>query len=366
MIPLARPDIAFDDVADDIKAILESGWLTSGAYVQRFEEAFAAYIGVRHALTTTSATTALHLSLVASGVEPGDEVLVSDFSFPASGNVIVQAGAVPVLVDCAPGRFTLDVEDAARKVTTKTRAIMPVDPFGQPADMAAVCALAEAHDLFVVEDAACAVGADRDRKKAGAWQGAGCFSFHPRKIITTGEGGMITTDDDAFVARARRLRSHGGVAASIGLEFTENGYNYRMSEIQAALGLAQMKKLDAFLEDRKATARAYSDRLRDVEGVLLPLDAEKGTGTYQSYVVQLDDHIDRDRIIAIMRTKGVETTLGTYAMHAHPAFARFGYAAGDLPNSWRSQRQSLTLPLLPRMAEGEVNRITEAFISAYL
>ncbi len=363
LIPLARPDVSFDEVAEDIRTILESGWLTSGRYIEKFEEVFAAYVGVHHAITTTSATTALHLALEASNVQPGDEVLVSDFTFPASGNTIAQIGAIPVLVDCLPGRFTLDLEDAARKVTSNTTAIMPVDPFGQPADMKGVCDLASSHGLAVIEDAACAIGAQRDGTCCGAWAGAGCFSFHPRKIITTGEGGMLTTNDADLAARARKLRSHGGVSAVVGLEFQHNGYNYRMSEIQAALGLSQMKKLTAMLADRRRVAADYSKQLADVSGVALPLDCEEGTGTYQSYVVLLDHDIDRDRVIAHTRKAGVETTLGTYAMHSHPAFAHFAYRAGDLPNSLLAQNQSLSLPIYGNMQADEVERVVNVLVA---
>lgn len=357
MIPIIRPDIAFDDVAADIRAILESGRLTGGEYVARFEDAVARYVGVRHAFATTSATTALHLSLVAAGIGPGDEVLVSDFTFPASGNVIVQAGAVPVLVDCRPGYFDIDVEDAAQKVTPRTRAIMPVDPFGQPADMAAVTALAERHGLFVVEDAACGLGASRDGRRCGAWPGAGCFSFHPRKVITTGEGGAITTNDDALAERFAVLRSHGGVPATTGMRFEMNGFNYRMSEIQAALGLAQMARIDEIIADRRRTAEGYWERLAGIPGVELPVSAPADQCSFQSLVVLLDEGIDRDAVVVRMREHGVETTLGTYAMHAQPAFERYGHGPADLPQSWRAQQSSVTLPLLPRMSEETVDRV---------
>lgn len=360
MIPLAKPDIHFDEIADDIRIILESGWLTSGEYVRKFEQKFAEYIGVEHAIATTSATTALHLALVASGVGPGDEVLVSDFTFPASGNAIVQAGATPVMVDCAPGKFTLCMEDARRKLTCKTKALMPVDPFGQPADMKSICAFAEEHSLVVVEDAACAIGAERDGVRCGAWPSVGCFSFHPRKIITTGEGGMLTTNDSEIAARARRLRSHGGGPSAVGMQFLENGYNYRLSEIQAAMGLSQMAKLGQILHDRRRVAKLYSERLIKFSSLKLPMDSCEGTGTYQSYVVLLDDLTDRDLIVARMREDGVEVTLGTYAMHSHPAFSKYGYKAGDLPNSWRMQQKSLTLPILKAMDEVIVEKVCAA------
>lgn len=364
MIPIIRPDLSFDEVADDLRAVIESGQLTSGRMVAEFESLVAKTVGVKHAIATTSATTALHLALAAKGIGAGDEVLVSDFSFPASANSIIQTGAVPVFVDCRPGGFDLDVEDAARKVTARTKAIMPVHPFGMPADIKAIAALAEQHGLFVVEDAACAIGAERDGIRCGGGPGVGCFSFHPRKLITTGEGGAVTTDDDSLAARLRLLRSHGGQAGpKVGLEFVENGYNYRLSEVQAVLGIAQMKRLDAILDDRRRTADLYRRKLAGVAGIRLPQFDVPGTGTFQSFVIMLDDGIDRDRVVADLRVAGVETTLGTYAQHAHPAFVRFGVAVGDLPQSWRAQRQSLTLPLLPRMNEDAVSSVVQALVA---
>nr|WP_283091942.1 DegT/DnrJ/EryC1/StrS family aminotransferase [Magnetospirillum sulfuroxidans] len=350
--------MTFDEVADDLRAVIESGQLTCGRKVLEFETQIAATVGVKHAIATTSATTALHLALAAKGIGLGDEVLVSDFSFPASANAIIQTGAVPVFVDCRPGAFDLDIDDAARKLTKRTKAIMPVHPFGMPADIKAIAALAEEHNLFVVEDAACAIGAERDGIHCGGGPGVGCFSFHPRKLITTGEGGAVTTDDDALAERLRLLRSHGGrPGPKVGLEFVENGYNYRLSEVQAVLGIAQMKRLASILDDRRRTAALYREKLSGMAGVSLPQFDIPGIGTFQSFVILLDDGIDRDCLVTDLRAGGVETTLGTYAQHGHPAFARSGHRPGDLPHSWRAQRQSLTLPLVPSMTETALEQV---------
>ena len=364
MLPLIRPDVTFDEVADDLRVILDSGILTSGSYVAALESALAEVLGVAHVVSTTSATTALHLSLAAAGVQAGDEVLVSDFTFPASGNVIVQLGAVPVLIDSQRDSFTLDVEVAAAKVTSRTRVIMPVDPFGEPADLGAVAALAEAHGLAVVEDAACALGSSRDGVACGARAGATCFSFHPRKVVTTGEGGAVTTDDPIMAERLRTLRNHGGVRAEVGLTFVDNGFNYRMGEIPAALGLAQLRRLASIIDDRRRTAERYNTLLAPVAEVELRLPGPTEQWSYQSYVVMLEDAVDRDGVVAALRGAGIETTLGTYAMHAHPAFSRFGYTPGDLPHSWKAQRQSLTLPLVPRMASADVDRVVDELVGA--
>lgn len=363
MIPLTRPLVDFEDVVDDFRRIVESGRLTGGEFVTGFEEDVARYVGAAHAIATTSATTALHLVLAAAGIGPGDEVLVSDFSFPASGNVIAQCGALPVLVDCRPGSFLLDLEDAAARITPRTRALMAVDPFGQPADLAGAAALAQEHGLLLVEDAACALGAETGGRRCGSWPGAGCFSFHPRKIITTGEGGMVTTNDGALAERLRLLRSHGGTRATVGLRFDEHGFNYRLSELQAALGRAQMRVVDEMLAGRRAAARLYDRALVALDDVSLPA-AESPGSTFQSYVVLLAAGVDRDAVSVSLREAGIETTLGTYAMHAHPAFAQYGYSPGDLPHSHRAQQGSLTLPLWPAMGEEVVEQVVAALVAA--
>jgi len=358
-LPIIRPDVGFASVAGDLEAILDSGVLTGGPYVARLEAELARRVGAAHAVATTSATTALHLSLAALGIGPGDEVLVSDFTFPATGNVVVQLGATPVMVDSLPDAFAMDPDDAAAKVTSRTRALLPVDPFGQPPDYDALARLADDHGLAVVEDAACALGSSRSGVASGGRPWPTCFSFHPRKVVTTGEGGAVTTDDPVLAERLALLRSHGGVRDTVGLRFVDNGFNYRLSEIPSALGLDQLGRLDAIVDDRRATAHRYERALLGVEGVHLRLPGPDEVWSYQSFVVMIDDAVDRDEVVAVLRTAGIETTLGTYAMHAHPAFARFGYAPGDLPHSWRAQRQSLTLPLLPAMAPGDVDRVVE-------
>ena len=357
MIPLTRPCLEFEDFSDDFRRIVDSGILTGGEYVRGFEQDVAEYVGVSHGIATTSATTALHLVLAAAEVGPGDEVLVSDFTFPATGNAIAQCGATPVLVDCVAGGFLIDLDDATEKVTGRTRALMVVDPFGEPADLARAEGLAREHSLLLIEDAACALGAHRDGRRCGSWAGAACFSFHPRKIITTGEGGMVTTADGELADRLRLLRNHGGARAEVGMTFERHGFNYRLSELQAALGRAQMRRLDELLEGRRKAAAAYAERLQHTPGLTLPWTMNSGA-TFQSFVVLLDDGVARDALVAHLRDAEIETTLGTYAMHAHPAFERYGYRAGDLPHSLRAQEQSLTLPLWPGMPEAIVDRVT--------
>lgn len=359
MIPLIRPDVAFEEVEEDIRCILASGQLTAGRFVAEFERVIAETVGARHAISTPSATAALELSLRAAGVGPGDEVLVSDFSFPASGNVVVQVGATPVFVDCAPGSFALDLDDAASKVTGRTVAIIPVHPFGQPADLRAVDALASRHHLLVIEDAACALGSAHSGIRCGE-RNTGCFSFHPRKLVTTGEGGAITTNDDALAQRLRTMRSHGGVPTRVGMDFVLNGVNARLGEIPAAIGLAQLRRLGEILLDRRRSAQRYDDLLAAVAGVEVRPEPPGQVWTHQSYVVMLDKAVDRDRVVEGLRADGIESTLGTYAMHLHPAFSRFVGEGGSNPNSATAQRCSLTLPLLPGMDPGQIDLVAAA------
>jgi perosamine synthetase len=359
MIPLIKPVIPFDSVADDLRAILSSGQLTSGPYVARFEKTLAEYLGVAHAVTTTSATTALHMAMEAMGIGDGDEVLVSDFSFPASGNAIVQTGAAPVFVDCVPGRFDVDPQDFARRITAKSRAVMVIHPFGQPADMTAINEPASRYGLKVIEDAACGLGTRHGNRMCGSLSDAGCFSFHPRKLLNTGEGGLIATNDFKVYETLTLLRSHGGTRDEVGLKFLENGFNYRMTEMQAALGLSQIAGFENSLIERRRLARLYIDRLAHVAGVTVPLSASPAECTFQSFVILFDDRIDRNRIVRELRQKGIESTLGTYAMHSQPAFERFGYKSGDLPHSLRAQRQSLTLPLFAGMGDDTIAFIVD-------
>ena len=364
-LPLIRPNITFDDVEQGLREVFRTGILTRGPFLQQFEDEFAGLVGAAHAVAVTSATTALHLALVAAGIGPGDEVLVSDFSFPASGNVVFQAGATPVLVDCLPGRFELDVERAEAMVTARTRAIMHVDPFGRPADLEAVAALATRHSLLAVEDAACAVGSSFAGRPVGSWPGVAAFSFHPRKLLTTGEGGAVTTDDADLARRMRLLRSHGAEPTATGLRFVEPGYNYRMNEVQAVMGLAQLRRLDETVRQRRATAELYDSLITEIPGVKTVPAHPRSHPNQQSYVVWVEDASRRDHLQRAMRDTGIETTLGTYAMHAHPAFGRrLGHAPGDLPHSYAAQQHSLTLPLVPDMEPADVRRVCTALTGA--
>jgi dTDP-4-amino-4,6-dideoxygalactose transaminase len=288
-------------------------------------------------------------------------VLVADFTFPATANVVVHLGATPVLVDVRTDTYAMDVEDLRRKVTSKSRAILPIDPFGLPYDADAVNAVAVEHGLAVVEDAACAIGGSYKGRPSGSLADVGVFSFHGRKVITTGEGGMVVTDDDALADQLALMRSHGGRRDGFKLRFVGAGFNYRLSDIAGAIGVAQMGKLDTIVSQRRALAAELGALLVDVPGIAVQGEPEGCVHTYQSFVTLLDEGIDRDRVVEDLKSQGVESTIGTYALHAEPFFQeQFGYSTGDLPGSAALGARTLTLPLYPGMAVDAPSRVAEA------
>jgi perosamine synthetase len=356
-----------EEEADAVARVLQTGYLTQGAKAAELERQIADLVGVPYGFATSSATTGLHLALVALGVGPGDEVIIPDFSFPATANVVVQQGAVPVFVDIRLADFGMDPDLLEAAITPKTKAIMPVHAFGLIADMDPILAIAAAHGIPVIEDAACALGAVYNGRQAGSIGDAGVFSFHPRKVITTGEGGMIMTANDELASRVRVLRSHGAVRGEHYMSFVEAGFNYRLSDVHAAIGVAQMDRLDTILDGRRALATQYASILGGIDGVTPPATPAGRTHTYQSYVVLLDEDIDRDRVIDAMRDRGIETTLGTYGMHLQPYFReRFGIDDAALPQSTRAHSSALTLPLYQGLAADDLATVAEALAGAIL
>jgi perosamine synthetase len=364
MLRLAEPRFG-DEALAALGRVLASGHLTQGPVVEEFERAVAAFCGVAHAVATTSATTAIELSLAALDVGPGDEVIAADFTYPATGNAVLQRGATLRLADVDPDTYCVSPRAVEALLGPRTKAVLTVDVFGLPADYRAIEPLLADRGVALVCDAACGLGGAIGDRRVGAFGALSCFSFHPRKSLTTGEGGMVTTDDDALAARLRRLRNHGTERAGWRATFVEAGFNYRMSDLNAALGLVQVPGHAETVRRRGALAARLTAALASVPGVRPQRLPDGVLHPYQAYVVVLDERLDRDAIIAALREQGVESTLGTYAMHAEPAFERAcGTRPGDLPVSHALMERTLALPLHERLADADVERIAGALRSA--
>ena len=366
MIPITRPSVGEEEAKAAGEAVL-SGWLSQGTRVQGFEEAVARYVGAPHAVATSNCTTALHLALIAAGVGRGDQVICPSFSFIATANAILHAGAEPVFVDIEPDTYNLDPERIEAALTPKTRAIVPVDQIGLAADIPAVGEIARRHGLLVVEDAAPSLGATVGRQRVGALSDFTCFSFHPRKSITTGEGGMITTPDAEAAARLRRLRSHGASTSDLSRhrsgaldfeEYAELGFNYRMTDIQAAIGLVQMNRLDDILAERRRLAHRYIERLADLEGAVAPTEPAGRLHTFQSFCVRLPSGT-RSRVMADLAAAGISSRRGVMAIHLEP-FYRALSPGMRLPETEGAAADTLLLPLFAGMTDDEQDQVLDA------
>lgn len=366
MIRLTIPSIEEDDL-QAVREVLESGFLVQGKQVAAFEEEVAAYVGTRYAVAVSNCTAALLLALQALEIGPGDKVAVTTYSWPATANVIVLCGAEPVFVDIDPATYNMDPEVLAETLRrTRVRAILPVHTFGGMADMERILQVAETHGAPVIEDAACALGADLHGKRAGAWGVMGCFSFHPRKAITTGEGGMITTNDARLSRRLRILRNHGLDPDAPAPEFVAPGYNMRLTEFQGALGRTQLTKLDRLIAGRIRAALLYDSLLNGSE-----FRAPKATGgsrhVYQSYVVSLKGAASaaRDSIVQEMRERGVEVTIGTYHMPLTSYFRQRGYYRADqFKHTDEVAISAISLPLYEQIDAESQAKVVATLIDA--
>ena len=371
-IPIALPSIGEEEV-EAARAVLLSGWLTQGPRVAAFERAFADRHAVRRALAVTSCTTGLHLILAALGIGPGDEVIVPAFTWVSTANVVLYCGATPIFADVDRTSFNIDVADCARRVTPRTKAVIAVHLFGLCADIAGLRAALPAH-VPIIEDAACAAGAACSGRPVGGLGLAAAFSFHPRKSITTGEGGMVTTDDEALADRMDALRNHGasvseeqrhhGPRPYLLPEFNLLGFNYRMTDLQGAVGLAQLAKLDRFIEERRARAAWYRDRLGHLNWLALPEEPEGGRHAWQAYVTSVDPErapVPRNAIMERLQQLGIATRPGTHAVHMLGYYrSRFGFVPEDFPAARDCDANTMAIPLHNRMSDHDYERVVAA------
>lgn len=365
MIKLAVPEIGQEEL-DAVAEVLSSKWLVQGGKVEAFENRISEYLGVKYAIAVSSGTAALHLALRALDVGIGDEVIVPDFTFPATANVVELTGAETILCDINENTYCLNTSLIEGYITEKTKAIMPVHQFGHAADMKPIMALAKKFNLFVIEDAACALGTEYRGIKVGAIGDIGCFSFHPRKVITTGEGGMVVTNNREFADRVKMLRNHGMMESKQGKIFVDAGFNYRMTDIQGALGMAQMSKLSVILQKRVLLASKYNELLGKIEGIRIPSSKDYSKHIYQTYHILIADHMIRDELIYHMKLKRIETNIGAYAIHSQPYYAqKYQLSHQRFNNSQKAYKQGLALPLHTDMSAQDIDYIVLSLAEGY-
>jgi perosamine synthetase len=368
MIPVMRPWLGPEEAAAAAAAVA-SGWVAQGPRVVAFEAAFAERVGAENAVATSSCTTALHLAMVLAGIRPGDEVVVPSLSFIATANAPRYVGATPVFAEVELATQNLTSSSVEAVLTPATRAVIVVHQGGTPADVEAIGSLCARHGIAVIEDAACAIGSTIRGRAVGGDAALATYSFHPRKLVTTGEGGMLTSSSTDLATRARRLREHGmSVSAAdrhesgrtVIEEYLETGFNFRMTDVQAAIGLVQLDRLEAMVARRRELAARYSDAFADLPGTLTAADPTYGTTNYQSYWLLLapDSPIGRNELLEVLRREGISARRGIMASHREPAFA--GHPAIALPFTERLTDDSLILPLFHAMSIADQDRVITA------
>ena len=397
-IPVTKPYFDEEEL-EQIKGSLDSGWVANGPRCVEFEKKIAEHEGIKEGVATTSCTTALHLAMAGEGMTAGMDVIVPAFTFVATENAIVETGATPVMVDIHEETFNVDADKVREIINSRYTmrdgklvnnetgnvlwGIVPVHEFGLCCDIYAINAIAEEYGLKVIEDAACALGAMIGDKHQGAFGNTSCVSFHPRKSITTGEGGMVLTDDEELAVRLRELRSHGNSISAADRdkgkgfllpEFNVAGYNYRMTDIQGGMGLAQVKKLDYIIEVKREKAQKYNKLITEkLPELIYPVEPEGYFHTYQSYVCMLNleklgiSDVEeggeyRNRLLELLEEKGIATRQGTHAVHTLGYYRnRFGYKPEDFPHAYACDRLSITLPLYVQMTDDDQEYVVNEF-----
>ena len=363
-IPVCEPKLGEKELEYVIECV-QSTWISSkGRFIEKFEKEFSKYCGAKYGVATTSGTTALHLALATLGMKRGDEVIIPTFTMIATANAVTYTGAKPVLVDSELVTWNIDVNKIEEEITNKTKAIMVVHTYGHPVDMDPVLDLARDNGLYIVEDAAEAHGAEYKGKRVGALGDVGCFSFYANKIITTGEGGMIVTNNEELAEKARMLKD---MAFEKERRFWHRylGFNYRMTNLQAAIGVAQMEKLDQFVEVRRRNASLYNSLLKDIEGITLPPEADWAKNVYWMYSVLIEDSFGRDRneLMKHLSENGIETRTFFNPIHVQPLYCK-RYKGEKYPLAEELSRKGINLPSGNTLKKEEIEHIAECIITA--
>lgn len=364
IIDMAKPELDQSDI-NEVLEVLSSGRLALGPKAQEFEERMAEYVGVNYGVAVSSGTAALHILVRALDIKEGDEVLVPSFTFSSTVNVILYERAKPVFIDINPDIYTIDPEDMERKITKKTKAVLVVDVFGHPAEWDEILKVAERYNLKIIDDSCEALGAEYKGRKIGQFGDVACFAFYPNKQITTGEGGIIVTNNPEINTLARSLRNQGRDEMGSWLEHKRLGYNYRMDEMSAALGVSQLKKIETFLAKREKVARAYTERLNNLGFLRTQVIRPYVHMSWFIYVITLEKGLDRDNVMKKMAERGIPTRGYFSPMHLQPYIRdMFGFKGGELPVTEDIAKRTLALPFHNNLSEDEIDEVVEALKDA--
>jgi len=359
-IRLSKPYIGDkEEILKLIGEILETGYLTQGKYVAKLEEKIANYLGVKYAIALSSGTSALHLSLISLDIGPDDEVIVPAYTFPATANVVELVGAKPVFIDVELNTYNINVKKIEEVISSKTKAIIPVHLFGNPCNMEPIINISRETGIKVIEDAAGAFGSIYKGERCGTIGDIGCFSFHPRKIITTGEGGVIVTNNDEIAEKILQLRNHGMKKEESRYDFVLAGFNYRMNELEAVLGINQIAEIEKIINERQDTAKLYMDLLKDVPDIAFQQTLPNSTTVWQAFVIRLKSK-ENKTVLDFLKNEGIEVNIGTYALHILTYYSKkYGYSPEDYPNAYELYTKSIALPFYNEISETEIRHVVE-------